>query len=216
MSNSIQAPIEAVIFDLGGVISRWVPEDALCSRYRPETIQQFFRDCNFFALNDDLDAGMSWQEAYERIAASSDEGHRELYLQMMHWYHDHFAQTQAGDIPGAVQMVRDLQAAGVGVYALTNWNGDTFHYGLDAMPILQEFNGILVSGDCGIRKPDIRIYQLAIERFALTPERSLFVDDKQVNAEGARAAGLQALEFTGMAALRQQLITVGLPLPALQ
>ncbi|MDT4867482.1 HAD-SF-IA-v3: HAD hydrolase, family IA, variant 3 [compost metagenome] len=52
-----------------------------------------------------------------------------------------------------------------------------------------------ISGDVGYRKPDARIYDLAVAQLALPPERILFVDDRLANVRAARAQGLRAVLF---------------------
>lgn len=207
-------PIDTVMFDLGGVISIWAPQDALCSRYKPETIRRFFDAVDFDRLNSDLDEGMSWEEAYERVASlpSGDP----IYPEMLRWYHDHFDDTQAGRIPGAAQMVRDLKAAGIRVFGLTNWNAETFLKAEPAAPIIGSFDDVLVSGRCHLREPDPRFYRLAIERFSLIPERTLFVDDRQENVDGASREGIGAVLFQGTGELRRILRDRGVAIPALR
>ena len=209
-----QGSIDTVVFDLGGVITIWAPQDALCSRYTPETIRRFFDAVDFDRLNSDLDGGMPWEEAYEKVASLASED--PIYPEMLRWYHDHFDDTQAGRVPGAAQMVRDLKDAGIRVFGLTNWSAETFPQAEPAAPILASFDDILVSGRRHLRKPDPRFYQLAIERFSLTPERTLFVDDKQENIDGASREGMGAVLFNGMNALRRTCRDRGVAIPALR
>ena len=54
---------------------------------------------------------------------------------------------------------------------------------------------MLLSGDCGLLKPDERIYQLAETRFGLSPARTVFIDDREANALAAVARGWNALVF---------------------
>jgi 2-haloacid dehalogenase len=58
--------------------------------------------------------------------------------------------------------------------------------------------------------PDPAIYALALARFGLAPGQALFVDDRQENVDGARAAGMAATLFTGEPALRAELERLGL------
>ena len=60
-------------------------------------------------------------------------------------------------------------------------------------------------------KPDERLYRLALERFGLRPEESLFIDDAQANVEGARAVGMAALRFDGdVGRIRAEMKKLGL------
>src|SRR3546814_16059952 len=67
------------------------------------------------------------------------------------------------------------------------------------------FSGVVISGAEGMKKPDRRIYDLLIGRFALTPARTLFIDDRADNAQAARDAGWQAIVFTSAEELAAEL-----------
>ena len=71
-------------------------------------------------------------------------------------------------------------------------------------------SGILVSGDVKVIKPDPRIFELLIERFAIDPRSAIFIDDVEVNAAAARAFGIHAIHFTTPAVLRAELVAIGL------
>ena len=64
-------------------------------------------------------------------------------------------------------------------YVLSNWSAETFVGMKDDYPFLNKFDGLLLSGEVKLIKPEIAIYELAISRFNLTPEETVFVDDKK-------------------------------------
>lgn len=66
-----------------------------------------------------------------------------------------------------------------------------------------------MSGYERLAKPDPRIFNLLIERYHLTPQRTIFIDDSLRNVEGARNVGLHALQFTDAQKLKQDLIALG-------
>jgi putative hydrolase of the HAD superfamily len=59
------------------------------------------------------------------------------------------------------------------------------------------FDGVVLSFQAGHRKPAREIFELAIEQSGIAAEHSVFVDDLPKNCDGARAAGWQAIHFTG-------------------
>ena len=61
-------------------------------------------------------------------------------------------------------------------------------YELDRFPEL--FDGWVISGEEGIRKPDPAIYALGAERIGLPPEEIVFVDDLRGNLKPAREMGM--------------------------
>jgi glucose-1-phosphatase len=57
------------------------------------------------------------------------------------------------------------------------------------------FDDIIISAEVNLAKPDRHIYQLAIDRLGVAPDEAVFIDDVLENVEGARAAGLSAIQF---------------------
>ena len=76
---------------------------------------------------------------------------------------------------------------------------------LEEWGILDAFDVIVGSGDEGIMKPDPRIYQIALERLAVAPEESVFVDDFMRNIIGARTLGMHAVHFQSRAQTLREL-----------
>jgi 2-haloacid dehalogenase len=81
---------------------------------------------------------------------------------------------------------------------------------LDRFAFLRWFRGILVSGEVQLIKPDPRIFALLIERFAVEPERTVYIDDVEANVAAARPFGIHAIHFTTPARLREELVGLGL------
>jgi putative hydrolase of the HAD superfamily len=63
------------------------------------------------------------------------------------------------------------------------------------VPVDEIFDVVVDSAFVGTRKPEPQIYQLTLERLGATPETTLFIDDAEVNCEGARALGMTAIRF---------------------
>ncbi|WP_308121947.1 HAD-IA family hydrolase [Actinotalea ferrariae] len=80
--------------------------------------------------------------------------------------------------------------------------------------MIRRLEDVLVSGREGLAKPDPRIFELAVERFGLERQRTLFTDDSRVNVEAAARVGLRAELFTSHAALRRTVRALGVPVPA--
>ena len=110
-------------------------------------------------------------------------------------------------------LVAEMDAAGVPLFAITNFSGEFFPPFRAAWPeLFAPFRDIVVSGDERLVKPHAPIYRLAIERFGIDPADAVFVDDRADNVAGAAAAGMAGLIFTDAARLRRELIALGLPL----
>jgi 2-haloacid dehalogenase len=95
------------------------------------------------------------------------------------------------------------------VTMLTNFASDTFREAQKMFPFLTLPRGVTVSGDVKLLKPDVAIYDLHAKEFGLNPAASIFIDDTLANVEGAKAAGWQAVHFTGAEKLKQDLRAYG-------
>ena len=204
------AGIDAVVFDLGNVLVRWDPYLPFVGRLERGEVDRFFTDIDFPAFNARQDAGRTWAQARADVASRFPEhvGAVDLYL-------DHFAASLPGPVAGSHEVVRDLGSAGVRLFGLTNWSAETYHYAVPAAPAIGLLEGVLVSGQVGLAKPDPRIFALLADRFALEPSRTVFIDDAQVNVDAARRAGYLAVRFTHASALRRDLVALGLPVGTL-
>jgi putative hydrolase of the HAD superfamily len=82
---------------------------------------------------------------------------------------------------------------------------------------IHRFDVLVWSYQFGAVKPDPAIYRHALRELGTQPEETLFIDDKRPNVEAARALGIQAIEYSSVERLREELIVKGLdgvlPLP---
>ena len=194
-----------VVFDLGGVLIDWDPRH-LYRRLLPEDeVDPFLDEIGFAAWNHAQDAGGSWDEAVDRLAARFPH-HRDLISA----YPARFPETMTGPVPGTVELLRELHARGTRLLALTNWSAETYPHAVATFDFLSLFEDVVVSGVEGVAKPDPAVFALLVQRFDLDPAATVFVDDSPGNVDAAAAAGLQAVLFTGADDLRRDLSRLGL------
>jgi 2-haloacid dehalogenase len=202
--------LRGVVWDLGNVLIDWSPAVAIAAGVGHDEAERFLAatDFDFMAFNHGPDSGDSWADAEAAVRRTHP-----------HWaehalaYRANFARSLLGEVPGSVDLVRELHAAGVPQWGLTNWSHELWPHAPRTFPFLEELlDGVVVSGTEGIAKPDPRIYALVAERAGLAPRELVFVDDKQANVDGAVAAGLDGILFTGAQDLRLTLRGRGLPL----
>ena len=194
-----------VVFDLGGVLIEWDPR-RLYRRLLPEDqVEPFLDEIGFAAWNHAQDAGRSWATAVDELTARYPQ-HRELIAA----YPARFPETLGGPVPGSVEVLRDLHAAGVRLLALTNWSAETYPHAEATFEFLTLFEDIVVSGAEGIAKPDPAVFALLVDRYRLDPAATVFVDDSPANVAAAAAAGFRALRFTAADTLRADLSRLGL------
>jgi HAD superfamily hydrolase (TIGR01549 family) len=99
-------------------------------------------------------------------------------------------------VPGARQMLENLQEKGYRLFAASNSFGHLQRSRLEHAGILHFFEDTYISMDIGYDKPDIRFYQEALRRCGLQPDEVLMIGDSMTtDVLGARAAGIDALFF---------------------
>jgi 2-haloacid dehalogenase len=194
--------VEAVVFDLGGVLVEWDPARIYRSILdSDEQVADFFDEVGFSQWNHSVDAGdRTWAEAVADLSARYP--HRE---ELIAAYPARFAESLVGQVDGTVEILHQLHDAGVRLVALTNWSAELFPHALERYDFLRLFEGIVVSGQERLAKPDPRIYHLVLDRHDLDAARTVFVDDRLVNVAAARSVGMQGLRFTDHEQLRRDL-----------
>ena len=108
-------------------------------------------------------------------------------------------------------MLRDLHAAGVPLFALTNWSHELFPQALERFDFLALFEDIVVSGAEKLAKPDPAVFELLRRRVGRPLTECVFVDDSAANVAAAAEAGMDAIVFRDGEPLREQLRARGLP-----
>lgn len=103
--------------------------------------------------------------------------------------------------PERLAALRELRAAGYGVYALSNTNPVMFH-GWISRQFQQEglrerdyFDGIVASFEEGTCKPDPEIFRTVLRRYGLEADETLMLDDSEANCEAAATVGMQTFRI---------------------
>ncbi len=197
--------IDAVVFDIGGVLLDWSPT-YLYADLIPDEQQRthFLTNVATPAWNHKLDEGRPWAEAVAELTSLHPE-----HAEWIEAYDKGWLKMVKGVFADTAAVVTELRALGIPTYALTNFSGDKWEVAKDAFPILTGFDGEVVSGVEQAVKPGEKIYRILIDRYDLDPARTFYTDDMQYNVDGARAVGLDAELFTGAANLRAQLRSRG-------
>ena len=117
------------------------------------------------------------------------------YQEAIEAFYGRFLEMIEGTYEKNVKLAMDLKQNGYPIYVLSNFPGDQYDKYEKHNSFLQIFDDKIISGHVGLAKPDAKIYQLAIDKFHLVPERSLFIDDKIENIEGAKQLGIQTIHL---------------------
>ena len=121
-------------------------------------------------------------------------------------YAARFNETIPGPGPGSLELVERLDAAGVPLFAITNFGHEFWEGFRPTQPVFDRFRDIVVSGTEKMMKPDPAIYRLAIERFGIDPAGALFIDDVAANVAGAESVGIAGHRFVDAATLERELV----------
>ena len=197
--------IEAVIFDIGNVLTRWQPEafyDRVIGRARRERL---FAEVDLHGMNDLVDQGALFRETIYDWA----ERHPGWAPEIRMWY-DRWIELATPRIDGSIRLQRALRARGVPVFALTNFGRYSWEEAVPQMDFLMDFDRHYVSGRMGVIKPDPRIYAMVEQDCGIAPERLIFTDDREDNIAAAAVRGWQVHHFTGWEGWARRLVAEGL------
>ena len=201
--------IDAVVFDLGGVLIDWNPRHLYRKLFEEDAqMERFLAEICSPVWNVSLDAGKSFDDGIAELV----QRHPEHGLLIRAWK-ERWEEMLGGAIHGTVSVLEELHLAGMRLYALTNWSAETFPIGRARFPFLGRFRDIVVSGEEKLVKPDPRIFELLVRRTGIAPERTVFIDDGERNVVAAERLGFRAVRFTDPENLRARLSELG-ALPA--
>ena len=185
--------IDTIIFDLGGVLIDWNPEFVYLDVFEGdrEKMQWFFDNICTHDWNENQDAGYPLAKATEERVALFPE-----YEELIRMFYGRWTEMLGGAILDTVEILDKLiSKKQYKIIALTNWSHETFPIALERFDFLHWFDGIVVSGEEGTRKPFKEIYETTLNRFDINAEHSIFIDDNLRNIEAAKALGINGIHF---------------------
>lgn len=196
--------VQAVVFDVGGVILDWNPRHLYRKLFAADTarMEWFLSHVCTPRWNAMQDQGRTWADAVDELSASHPEHAELIAAYALRW-----DEMVAGPVAGTIDLIEDLAGRGVPLYGLSNFSKEKFPEMRRRYPVFDAFRGIVVSGEIGMIKPDAAIYRHFLDRFGLDAAACLFVDDQPANVEAAIAQGMQGVVFTSAADLRHTLGT---------
>lgn len=95
---------------------------------------------------------------------------------------------------GAIRLLERLRAAGKRIYLLSNAQRVFTLWELEQLGLMFYFDGVLISSDCGIKKPDKRFFDLLLRRYNIDAKTAVMIgNDGRCDIEGGRRAGLTTI-----------------------
>lgn len=206
---------DVVIFDLGNVLIDFDPRRVYREYYQGDelALQHFFESRAMWdILNHGHDTLDSWDTAFEDLKVRRPDLVNEIELFCRDWF-----KFILGPMQPTLNIFNQLHDNNVVLYALTNWPSQVWPPQTHSeskkqhdYSFLEKFDDIVVSGIEQIRKPDPALYQLALDRWQVDPQRCIFVDDLIENVETANSLGILGHRFTSAEKLTKTLTEHGL------
>ncbi len=195
-----------VVFDLGGVLIDWNPRHLYRKLFSDEqAMEAFLSEVCTLAWNKEQDAGRPTAAGVREL-----QGRHPERADLIAAYYGRWSEMLGGAIAESVAILAELKARGAPLYALTNWCRETFPIACSRYDFLDWFDGMVVSGEEGLVKPDPRIYELLFSRYGFAAGEAVFVDDAPENAQAGAELGCHGIHYTTPAGLRRELTALGL------
>jgi 2-haloacid dehalogenase len=204
----VKSGINAIIYDLGGVLVDWNPHYVFDENYFENEDQRnfFFENVCTADWNEAQDAGYSIDKATEEKVKEFPE-----WENAIRDYYGRWKEMLKGPINESVEIFRRLkEETQIRLFALTNWSAETFPIALERFHFLHWFEGRVVSGEERTRKPFEDFYRILLNRYELEVSRTLFIDDNLRNVKAAEEMGIKSIHYINAADLEKRLIETGI------
>lgn len=197
--------IKNIIFDFGNVFIPWDPRRVYRDMVAPEDMEHFMREIWRDEWNNNLDFGITLADNARAMCEKYPE-HAKYIMR----YHERVPESLGDATPDSVALLADVQRTGLRTYGLSNWSAETFPPIRAKNPFFETFDGIVISSEVGVCKPDPAIYNILLQRYSLLPEECLFIDDRLDNIEAAAKLGIATIQFHSPAQVRRELEARGI------
>lgn len=184
------AEIKNIVFDFGGVLVDWNPKYLYRKVFDTEAeIDYFLKNICNSDWNVQQDAGRSLDVATQVLQEKYPE-----YSDQIAMYYGRWEEMLGGLIESNVDILRNLKG-NYKLYGLTNWSAETLPIAKRMYDFFEVFDGIVVSGEEKLVKPDEKIYIILLERYGINAVESLYIDDSYDNIVTANRLGFKTVHF---------------------
>jgi 2-haloacid dehalogenase len=197
--------INTIIFDFGGVLVDWNPRYMYQDEFEENSeMEDFLSKVCTDEWNLQQDKGRSLAEGTRFLQEKFPEHVAKIQL-----FYDQWEKMINGDIPQNVTVLRQLKEK-YKLYGLTNWSAETFPIVFKRFSFFTLFDGIVISGEEKLIKPDKKIFERMLERYHLEAENALFIDDNMNNIQAAKEMGFVTIHVLEKTDLKTELHALGL------
>lgn len=187
--------IKNIVFDMGNVLILFYPKKIFSTILSDKDeidaiITHFFNTTEYR----EVDRGtMTYAEVLESIKGKLPE---HLIALLKELYVDNcFVSEHMPPFPEMYDLVAQLKENGYNVYLLSNATSQ-FHNYRNKIPVLGLMDGVLISADYKLLKPEKEIYEALFEKFSLNPDECIFIDDVEENIQGSIDCGMDGIVFS--------------------
>lgn len=182
--------IKNIVFDMGGVLIDFNPErtarECFDEQYRDVIIEKMFKSRYW----SDMDKGViNAEDALPLMLADIPEELHGTVTPMIMDFYPHMPPFEKG-----CELVKKIKNAGFRVYLLSNATTRFYDY-KGKIPVMALMDGIFISADYKMLKPDEEIFRKFLDVFSLKAEECFFIDDVRRNVEGAKSVGFDGFVF---------------------
>ncbi len=193
--------IDAIVFDLGNVLINWKPAEFLEKAGYNDSLKNVILNDIFHSPEwRQLDNGdITLDEAISKIAGKSSLTRNEIKA-----IFDLRTKIIAPIIPN-VKLLPELKKRGYRLYYLSNFPDDIFDEIHNSYDFFNFLDGGEISARLRASKPDEKIFRLFLEKYLLTPQECLFIDDMGINADSAENIGMTTIHLKEPLELKSKL-----------
>ena len=194
-----------IVFDLGGVVVTWEPEQIIAKRYTDPAMRATVRD-QIMAHADwlELDRGtLPQKKAISRAAQRTKLSEAEVEQFLRH------VAAELVPVPQTVDLLYRLKAKGHSLSCLSNMHISFIEHLEQTYRFSEVFSGAVISCRLNLCKPEPAIYEYLLNTYGLDRQNTVFIDDIEANVIAAAKLGIQTIRFESAAQCERELTRIG-------
>lgn len=205
--------IKNIVFDMGNVLIMFYPEKTFSKYLTDKTDVDMILDVFYKSgVFRDCDRGTkTYAEVIDEVASQLPENVlavlKEIYLEKG------YGLTEMPPFPEMYDLITELKSNGYKTYLLSNAGYDFYEYS-PHKPAIALMDGIIISCEHKVLKPEKEIYEVLFSTYSLDPSECIFIDDIEENVEGGKNCGMDGIVFSpsfeDVSVLREKLRNKGI------